>query len=172
MCKCLWGTSAKRTGVCFLLGIDTFAVVHVDEIRKNRSYTRLDSQIANVYGKWENDKIWKNSKSCRQDLETLHLASKIWKILNLVGKICKILNLLGKICKKFKNVPARFGKFKNIWRIQNPSCKTRKIQDLAGKIWNFQYLVTHHSLTRPSNSRRMTFQLAGPNLFWLLCFVV
>ena len=114
MCKCLWGTSAKITGVCFFLGIDTFTVVHVDEIRKNRSYTRLDSQIANVYGKWENGKIWKNSKSCRQDLETLHLASKIWKILNLVGKICKILNLVGKICKKFKNVPARFGKFKNL----------------------------------------------------------
>ena len=112
MCKCLWGTSAKRTGVCFLLGIDTFAVVHVDEIRKNRSYTRLDSQIANVYGKWENGKIWKNSKSCRQDLETLHLASKIWKILNLVGKICKILNLLGKICKKIQK---RAGK---IWKIQ------------------------------------------------------
>ena len=81
-----------------------------------------------------------------QDLEKIQKrAGKIWKIQELAG---------------------------NIWRIQNPSCETRKIQDFAGKIWNFQYLVTHHSLTRPSNSRRMTHQLAGPNLFWLLCFVV
>jgi len=38
------------------------------------------------------------------------------------------------------------------WKIQNP----------AGKIWKILEPATHHSLTRCSNSRQITHQLAGP----------
>ena len=51
-----------------------------------------------------------------------------------------------------------------IWKIQNPASKIWKIQYLAGNIWKIQDLAaaTHHSLTRCSNSRWITHQLAGP----------
>ena len=105
MCNYLWGTSAKRTGVCFLLGIDTFTVVHVDEIRKNRSYTRLDSQIASFTA---NEKIAKFGK--------FHIlsAGNIWKIPNFAGKIWKIPDLASKI-----------------WTVQILAGKIWKILDLA-----------------------------------------
>ena len=65
----------------------------------------------------------------------LSLLFTIWKIQDLGGKIWKIQDLAGKI-----------------W----------KIQYLAGKIWKIPDLATHHSLTRCSNSRQITHQLAGP----------
>ena len=67
----------------------------------------------------------------------------IFKILPARFEI--FIHLAGKI-KKIPNLAARFGKFKIL------PARFGKIHDLA----------THHSLTRCSNSRRITHQLAGP----------
>ena len=56
---------------------------------------------------------------------------------------------------------ARLRKFQ-IWKIQDLAGKIWKIQNYASKIWKIPYLATHHSLTRCSNSRQITHQLAGP----------
>ena len=44
----------------------------------------------------------------------------------------------------------------------NLAGKNLNFPNLAGKIWKIQDLATHQSLTRCSNSRRITHQLAGP----------
>ena len=64
---------------------------------------------------------------------------------------CKILNFLN-LAVKYLNFPNLGGK---IWKIQNP----------ASKIWKIHDLATHHSLTRGSNSRRITHQVAGPRVY-------
>jgi len=93
---------------------------------------------------------FENSKSCLQDLENSKSFLQNLKYSRLV-------------------LPARFAKFEifidlagKIKKIPNLADKIWKIQYLAGKIWKIQNPANHHSLTRCSNSRRITHQLAGP----------
>ena len=101
------------------LGVGTFTVVHVDTIRRNRSYTRLDSQFATCTA---------NEKIARFGNFHNLLVGNIWKIPNFAGKIWKIQDLAG-----------------NTWKIQDLACKIWKIPDLAGKIWKILDLATHTS---------------------------
>ena len=125
----------------------------------------------------------------RVELVSLDLAGKIKKIPNLADKIWKIQDLAGKIWK-FKILPRQdlensrscWQDLENsrscakIWKIQDLAGKTWKIQNLAGKIWKIPDLATHHMLTRCSNSRQITHQLAGPlylrNAFWFNGYLI
>ena len=108
----------------------------------------------------------------RMELVSLDLVGKIKKIPNLVNKIWKIQDLSGKIWKiqnpasKLWKIPDLAGK---IWKIRDLAGKIWKIQNLDGKIWKIPDLATHHSLTRCSDSRQITHQLAFPTQLVLQC---
>ena len=148
----------------------------LDEAALSPAITQFDIAINNLkitrFTRFRPD--FENSKSCLQDLENSKscLQNLEYSRLVLPARFATFeifIDLAGKI-KKIPNLalPTRFGKFNILpatfaWKIQNAASKIWKIQDLAGKIWKIQDLATHHWLTRCSNSRRVTHQLAGPH---------
>ena len=79
MCKCLWGTSAKRTGVCFLLGIDTFTVVMSTRSEKIEV---IPAWIHKLPTFTTNEKMARFGK-------IPNLAAKIWKLYILPARFEK-----------------------------------------------------------------------------------
>ena len=112
----------------------TFAVVHVDAIRKNRSYTRLDSQIATFRA---NEKIARFGK--------FHIlpAGNSWKIQDLAGKTWKIQDLAARF-EKFQILSARFGEFKTLPARFGNSRSCRQDLENSRSCNSHEFLITRN----------------------------